>query len=81
MNLPNIRNGIGLESHSLGTGRRLVLGGVGVPHQPPVVGHSDGAVLVHAIIGALLSVANHGDKGQHFPSADERYQDIPACCC
>ena len=76
MSTPDHRTGIGFDSHALGTGRRLVLGGVEVPHGRGLVGHSDGDVLVHAIMDALLGAANLGDKGQHFPSADDRYKDI-----
>lgn len=74
--VPDIRTGIGFDSHALGTGRRLVLGGVVVPHDRGLVGHSDGDVLVHAIMDALLGAANLGDKGQHFPSSDDSYRDI-----
>ncbi len=74
--VPDIRTGIGFDSHALGLGRRLVLGGVEVPHDRGLVGHSDGDVLVHAIMDALLGAANLGDKGQHFPSSDESYRDI-----
>ena len=73
---PDIRTGIGFDSHALGIGRRLVLGGVEVPHDRGLVGHSDGDVLVHALMDALLGAANLGDKGQHFPSSDDRYKDI-----
>ena len=75
-NTPDIRTGIGFDSHALGPDRRLVLGGVEVPHAQGLVGHSDGDVLVHAIMDALLGAANLGDKGQHFPSSDDRYRDI-----
>ena len=75
-NIPDIRTGIGFDSHALGPDRRLVLGGVEVPHDRGLVGHSDGDVLVHAIMDALLGAANLGDKGQHFPSSDDRYRDI-----
>ena len=74
--LPDIRTGIGFDSHALGPDRRLVLGGVEVPYDKGLVGHSDGDVLVHAIMDALLGAANLGDKGQHFPSSDDRYRDI-----
>ena len=74
--LPDIRTGIGFDSHALGPDRRLVLGGVEVPHESGLVGHSDGDVLVHAIMDALLGAAGLGDKGQHFPSSDEQYRDI-----
>ena len=76
MSTPDHRTGIGFDSHALGTGRRLVLGGVEVPHGRGLVGHSDGDVLVHAIMDALLGAANLGDKGQHFPSADDSYKGI-----
>ena len=76
MNIPDYRTGIGFDSHALGPDRRLVLGGVEVPHDRGLVGHSDGDVLVHAIMDALLGAANLGDKGQHFPSGDDRYKDI-----
>ena len=76
MTIPDIRTGIGFDSHALGPDRRLVLGGVEVPHELGLVGHSDGDALVHAIMDALLGAANLGDKGQHFPSSDDRYKDI-----
>ena len=75
-NIPDIRAGIGFDSHSLGPDRRLVLGGVAIPYQRGLVGHSDGDVLVHAIMDALLGAANLGDKGQLFPSSDEQLKDI-----
>ena len=74
--LPSFRAGIGFDAHALAEGRRLVLGGVAVPFERGLVGHSDGDVLVHAVMDALLGAANLGDKGQHFPSADEQYRDI-----
>ena len=75
-NIPHIRTGIGFDSHALGPDRRLVMGGVVVPHDRGLVGHSDGDTLVHAIMDALLGAANLGDKGQHFPSSDDQYRDI-----
>ena len=75
-NHPHIRTGIGFDSHALGPDRRLVMGGVVVPHDRGLVGHSDGDTLVHAIMDALLGAANLGDKGQHFPSSDDQYRDI-----
>ena len=72
----DFRVGIGFDAHALAEGRRLVLGGVEVPHDRGLVGHSDGDVLVHAIMDALLGAANLGDKGIHFPSSDPQYQDI-----
>ncbi len=73
---PTFRAGIGFDAHALSTGRRLVLGGVDIPFERGLVGHSDGDVLVHAVMDALLGAANLGDKGQHFPSAEEQYRDI-----
>ena len=72
----SFRVGIGFDSHPLAAGRRLVLGGVAVPHPSGLAGHSDGDVLTHAIMDALLGAAALGDKGQHFPSSDARYEDI-----
>ena len=70
------RSGIGFDSHLLAEGRKLVLGGVTIPHDKGLSGHSDGDVLVHAIMDALLGAANLGDKGLHFPSSDPQYKDI-----
>jgi len=70
------RSGIGFDSHPLTAGRRLVLGGVDIPHSQGLSGHSDGDVLVHAVMDALLGAANLGDKGVHFPSEDAQYKDI-----
>ena len=73
---PDFRVGIGFDSHSLEAGRRLVLGGVEIPNETGLLGHSDGDVVVHAIMDALLGASNLGDKGSHFPSTDPEYQDI-----
>ena len=70
------RSGIGFDSHPLAEGRKLVLGGVTIPYDKGLSGHSDGDVLVHAIMDALLGAANLGDKGIHFPSSDPQYKDI-----
>ena len=70
------RSGIGFDSHPLTEGRKLVLGGVEIPHDRGLSGHSDGDVLVHAVMDALLGAANLGDKGLHFPSSDPQYKDI-----
>ncbi len=74
--VPDFRVGIGFDSHPLATGRRLVLGGVEIPHDQGLAGHSDGDVLVHALLDALLGAAGLGDKGTHFPSSDPQYKDI-----
>jgi 2-C-methyl-D-erythritol 2,4-cyclodiphosphate synthase len=68
--------GIGYDCHQFAAGRRLVLGGVEIPHERGLAGHSDADVLVHAIIDALLGAAAMGDIGEHFPDTDERYRDV-----
>ena len=70
-----VRTGLGVDTHRFAPGRRLVLGGVEVPHDRGLAGHSDADVLTHAIIDALLGAAALGDIGQHFPDTDERYRD------
>ncbi|HEY4894739.1 MAG TPA: 2-C-methyl-D-erythritol 2,4-cyclodiphosphate synthase [Solirubrobacteraceae bacterium] len=69
------RSGIGFDSHRLLAGRRLVIGGVEIPHELGLDGHSDADVLTHAVIDALLGAAGMGDIGQHFPDTDERWRD------
>jgi 2-C-methyl-D-erythritol 2,4-cyclodiphosphate synthase len=66
--------GIGYDSHRLGAGRKLILGGVEIPHEAGLEGHSDADVLTHAIIDALLGAAGLGDIGEHFPDTDERWR-------
>jgi 2-C-methyl-D-erythritol 2,4-cyclodiphosphate synthase len=70
---PLPRVGIGLDVHALEAGRPLVLGGVTLPHEAGLAGHSDGDALVHALIDAILGAAGRGDIGQWFPSSDPRY--------
>ena len=70
-----MRVGVGYDSHRLAEGRRLVLGGVEVPHDPGLEGHSDADVLTHAVIDALLGAAGLGDLGTLFPSGEERWRD------
>jgi 2-C-methyl-D-erythritol 2,4-cyclodiphosphate synthase len=67
--------GQGYDSHVFAAGRRLVLGGVEIPHDRGLLGHSDADVLTHAIIDALLGAAGLGDIGHHFPDTDERWRD------
>ena len=67
--------GIGYDSHRLGEGRRLVLGGIEIPYERGLEGHSDADVLTHAVIDALLGAAGLGDIGEHFPDTDERWRD------
>lgn len=69
------RVGIGFDAHPLTAGRPLILGGVEVPFNRGLAGHSDGDVLVHAIMDALLGAAGLGDKGTHFPSSDPRFKN------
>ena len=68
--------GQGFDAHRLTTGRKLILGGVEIPHNKGLDGHSDGDALVHAIIDALLGASGLGDKGTHFPSQEEHLKDI-----
>jgi 2-C-methyl-D-erythritol 2,4-cyclodiphosphate synthase len=70
-----LSTGLGYDCHRFANGRRLVLGGVEIPHEHGLAGHSDADVLTHAIIDALLGAAALGDIGQHFPDTDERYRD------
>jgi 2-C-methyl-D-erythritol 2,4-cyclodiphosphate synthase len=67
--------GIGYDSHRLAQGRRLILGGVEIPHERGLEGHSDADVLTHAVIDALLGGAALGDIGEHFPDTDERWRN------
>jgi 2-C-methyl-D-erythritol 2,4-cyclodiphosphate synthase len=67
--------GIGYDCHRFATGRRLILGGVEIPHERGLEGHSDADVLTHAVIDALLGAAGLGDIGEHFPDTEERYRD------
>jgi 2-C-methyl-D-erythritol 2,4-cyclodiphosphate synthase len=70
-----VRTGIGWDSHRFADGRPLILGGVAIPHDRGLAGHSDADVLTHAVIDALLGAAGLGDIGQHFPDTDERWRD------
>ena len=68
-----MRVGHGYDVHRLVEGRRLILGGVDIPWEKGLLGHSDADVLVHALMDAMLGAAALGDIGQHFPDSDERY--------
>jgi 2-C-methyl-D-erythritol 2,4-cyclodiphosphate synthase len=68
-------SGIGYDCHRLSAGRRLVIGGVEIPSDRGLDGHSDADVLAHAVIDALLGAAGLGDIGEHFPDSEERYRD------
>jgi 2-C-methyl-D-erythritol 2,4-cyclodiphosphate synthase len=69
------RTGIGIDSHRFEAGRRLVLGGVEIPYELGLAGHSDADVLAHAIADAVLGAAGLGDIGHHFPDTDEAWRD------
>jgi len=71
-----MRIGYGYDVHTLGPGRKLILGGIEIPHSKGLVGHSDSDVLVHAVCDALLGAMGEGDLGRHYPSSDQRYKDI-----
>ena len=70
-----MRIGQGFDVHALVAGRKLVIGGVSVPFEKGLEGHSDADVLLHALIDALLGAAGLGDIGRHFPDSDARYKD------
>jgi 2-C-methyl-D-erythritol 2,4-cyclodiphosphate synthase len=70
-----VRTGLGFDTHAFAAGRPLILGGVDIPHEQGLAGHSDADVLTHAVIDALLGAAALGDIGQHFPDTDPRFKD------
>jgi 2-C-methyl-D-erythritol 2,4-cyclodiphosphate synthase len=74
--MTELRVGIGVDAHALEAGVALVLGGVRFDHPTGLAGHSDGDVIAHALIDALLGAANRGDIGSLFPSGQERYRGI-----
>lgn len=69
----NIRIGNGYDIHRLGTGRRLILGGVDIPHELGLIGHSDADVLTHAIMDGMLGALSLGDIGHYFPPTDPQW--------
>lgn len=71
-----MRIGIGYDSHRLVEGRKLIIGGVDVPFDRGLLGHSDGDVLCHAVIDALIGAAGLGDIGRHFPDTDEKWKGV-----
>jgi len=74
--MPEYRVGLGIDFHRFAPDRPLIIGGVRIPHDRGLVGHSDADVLVHALCDALLGAAGLGDIGTHFPDSDERYRGI-----
>ena len=71
-----MRIGMGYDVHRLVQGRDLIIGGVNIPHEKGLLGHSDADVLLHAIMDALLGAASLGDIGKHFPDTDDSYKGI-----
>lgn len=71
-----MRVGMGYDVHRLVEGRKLIIGGVEIPYEKGLLGHSDADVLLHAIMDALLGAAALGDIGKHFPDNDDRYKGI-----
>ena len=71
-----MRIGMGYDVHRLTEGRKLILGGVEIPYEKGLLGHSDADVLIHAVMDALLGAAALGDIGKHFPDTDEQYRGI-----
>lgn len=72
----NMRVGTGYDVHRLAPGRKLLIGGVDIPFEKGLLGHSDADVLLHAVCDALLGAAGLGDIGKHFPDTDERFKGI-----
>ena len=70
-----MRIGTGYDSHRLVEGRRLIIGGVDVPFEKGLLGHSDGDVLCHAVIDALIGALGAGDIGKHFPDTEAQWKD------
>ena len=68
--------GQGIDVHAFAAERKLIIGGVEIPHEKGLAGHSDADVLIHAICDAILGAAGLGDIGLHFPDSDERYHNI-----
>lgn len=73
MSVPPYRIGQGYDCHALVPGRKLIIGGVDIPHTSGLLGHSDADVLLHAITDAILGAAGLGDIGRHFPDTDARF--------
>lgn len=71
-----VRVGCGWDIHPLVAGRKLILGGLDIPHHKGLQGHSDSDALVHAICDALLGAMGEGDLGRHYPSSDQRFKNI-----
>lgn len=75
--MTEFRTGIGYDLHRMTEGRRLILGGVEIPHEKGLAGHSDADIISHAVTDALLGAAGLGDIGEHFPPSDPQWKDAP----
>ncbi|MBI4654480.1 MAG: 2-C-methyl-D-erythritol 2,4-cyclodiphosphate synthase [Nitrospirae bacterium] len=71
-----MRIGIGYDSHRLAKGRKLILGGVEIPFEKGLLGHSDGDVLCHAMTDSIIGALGIGDIGRHFPDTDKKWKDV-----
>jgi 2-C-methyl-D-erythritol 2,4-cyclodiphosphate synthase len=72
----NVRVGHGFDTHAFTGGRPLILGGINIPFEKGLTGHSDADVIIHAVMDALLGAAGLGDIGRHFPDTDPQYANI-----
>jgi len=72
----HMRVGLGYDIHPMGKGRKLILGGVEIPHAQGLIGHSDADALVHAVCDAMLGAMGEGDLGKHYPSSDPKFKNI-----
>ena len=72
----NFRIGHGYDVHKIVEGRRMIIGGVEIPYEKGLLGHSDADVLVHAVMDAILGALALGDIGKHFPDSDDRYEGV-----
>jgi 2-C-methyl-D-erythritol 2,4-cyclodiphosphate synthase len=73
-----LKIGMGYDIHRLAPERKLMLGGLQIPHAQGLLGHSDGDVLIHAVIDAILGACCLGDIGSHFPDHEPQYKDVPS---
>src|SRR5262249_42136262 len=74
--MQDLRVGHGIDVHRFRRGRKLILGGVEIPHSRGLLGHSDADAVIHALINAVLGALGEGDIGMHFPDTDPRYENI-----
>ncbi len=72
---PDIRTGIGFDVHAFAENRKLIIGGIEIPYDKGLLGHSDADVLIHAICDAILGALALGDIGKHFPDSEKKYKD------